>query len=223
MVGFSCSLAFVKGWRPLCLEIGKQPMRLFALGLLAAMTYATPVIAQAVDPNPIIIGQGPNRYLAKDSLIGVKVHDEDGTIIGDIEDLLITDRNVIMGVIVGTGGVLGIGEKRVGIRLTALQFEEKDNTTRAVFAGATQQTMKDAPAFKRSKAKKSLLQRATEKAKELTDKTSATTKDAYEKAKPTIDAAKESVKETYEKAKEAAKPAVDAAKEAVTPEPTPTE
>lgn len=198
-------------------------MKYLALGLLAAFTFATPVIAQTAAPNPILESQGPNRYLAKDSLIGVKVHDDEGTIIGDIEDLIITDQNVVIGVIVGTGGVLGIGEKRVGVRLDALRFDEQENTTRAVFEGATQESMKAAAAFERSKAKKSLLQRATEKAKELTDKTSATTKDAYEKAKPTIDAAKESVKETYEKAKEAAKPAVDAAKEAVTPEPAPSE
>jgi len=185
-----------------------------AIGTFAA----TPVVADPVNTG-IITSQGPDRYLARDNLIGVKVHDNSDTIVGDVEDLIIDSTNRVVGVVVGTGGVLGLGEKRVGVRLTSLDFVEADGTTLAVLAKISKADLEAAPAFERSKPKKSLLQRAKEKAQELTDKTTATSKEAYEKAKPTIDAAKESVKETYESAKDAAKPALDAAKEAVTPDP----
>ena len=206
--------------------LGKTAMKTILAGIVASLLFTIPAIAQTpagVPVNAFITTQGDNRYLAKDNLIGAKVYGDDGTIIGDIEDLIINDSNTVIGVIIGTGGVLGIGEKRVGVRLEALTFEDDGSTTRADFKGASEAVLKDVAAFERSRPKKSMWQRATEKAQELTDKTTATSKDAYEKAKPTLDAAKESVKETYQKAKEAAKPAVDAAKEAITPEPSPSE
>lgn len=197
-------------------------MKLSALCLAATLVVGTfaPTLAIA-DPvhTGLITAQGPDRYLARDNLIGVKVHDKSDVIVGDVEDLIIDSSNRVIGVIVGTGGILGLGEKRVGVRLHSLDFVEADGTTLAVLADITKADLEKAPAFERSKPKKSLLQRAKEKAQELTDKTTATSKDAYEKAKPTLDAAKETVKETYEKAKDAAKPAIDAAKEAVTPDP----
>lgn len=194
-----------------------KQMFVMAFGVAMSGLFAVSAIAQATNTG-LMTEQGPDRYLAKDNLIGVKVHDQDDTIVGDVEDLIIDSTNRVVGVVIGTGGVLGLGEKRVGVRLSALNFEETDGTTRAVLSGITKDDLDAATEFKRAKAKKSLLQSAKEKAQELTDKTTATSKEAYEKAKPTIDAAKESVKETYEKAKEAAQPAVDAAKEAVTPD-----
>lgn len=186
----------------------------FVVGVFAATTaHADPV------HTGLIASQGPDRYLARDNLIGVKVHDSSDTIVGDVEDLIIDSTNRVIGVVVGTGGVLGLGEKRVGVRLTSLDFVEADGTTLAVLNKISKADLDTAPAFERAKPKKTLLQRAKEKAQELTDKTASTSQKAYDQAKPSLDAAKESVKETYEKAKEAAKPALDAAKEAVTPDP----
>lgn len=171
-----------------------------ALGALAA----APAFADTTHSD-VITAQGPDQFLARDNLIGVKVKDSNDAIVGDIEDLILDSTNRIVGVIVGTGGVLGLGEKRVGVRLNALDFEEADGTTHAALSTITKADLEAAPAFERSKPSKSLLQRAKEKAQELTDKTTDTSKKAYEAAKPTLDAAKEKVKETYESAKEAAK------------------
>lgn len=185
------------------------PMRA-ALFLALALVAFGPAQAEPVHSS-IVVEQGPDRFLARDDLIGVKVHNKSDEIVGDIEDLIIDSGNRVVGVIVGTGGVLGIGEKRVGVRLGAFDFVEMDGTTIAVLSALTKKDLETAPAFNRSKPKKSLLQRAKEKAQELTDKTTSASKKAYEKAKPTIDAATEAAKETYNKAK-------DAAKDAVTPE-----
>ncbi|MCB1506309.1 MAG: PRC-barrel domain-containing protein [Hyphomicrobiaceae bacterium] len=189
-------------------------LSIIALGLVAA----TPALAQdAKSPGLFIDAQSEDQYLAKDLLIGGKVQDENGKIIGDIEDLVLNDWNRVEGVVMGTGGFLGVAEKKVGVKLSALKFEEKGGKTVIVLPGVTAELLKGVDAFKRAKPKKSLLDRAMEKAKELTDKSSVTAKDAYETAKdkagPTYEAAKEKAKEAYEAAKEKTKEAYDAAKE----------
>ena len=191
---------------------------LLALGLLVAAPAIAPNVAFAED-DVLITAQNENEYLAKDLLIGAKVDVADGKIIDDIEDLVLNDFNRVEGVVMGTGGFLGIAEKKVGVKLSALNFIEKDGKTVVTIPGMTAEKLKAAEAFKRAKPKKSLLTRAMEKAKELTDKTTESTKEAYEsakeKAKEAYDATKEKAKEAYDATKEKAKEAYDASKEAV--------
>ena len=191
-----------------------------------ALAAVTPALAQEANPDSLFIdAQSEDQYLAKDLLIGAKVQDENGKIIGDIEDLVLNDWNRVEGVVMGTGGFLGVAEKKVGVKLSALKFIEKDGKTVVTLPGMNAELLKGVEAFKRAKPKKSLLERATEKAKELTDKSSVTAKDAYEKAKeqagPAYEAAKEKAKEAYEATKEKAKEAVDKAKEAAQPDAKP--
>jgi hypothetical protein len=159
--------------------------------------------------------QTQDQYLARDNLIGAKVHGPDGKIIGDIEDLIVNDYNQIVGVVMGTGGFAGFGEKKVGVNLSALKFEEADGKTKISLPQATHDVLGAAEAYKTTQPRKSLLERAQEKAQELTDKARSTSSDAVEKAKPSIEQAKDKALEAYEKAKEAAGPAIEAAKEAI--------
>lgn len=191
----------------------RRVVTLAAAALLAVSPFITPAIAE--DGNYTFIGaQSPDQYLAKDQLIGAKVHGPDGKIIGDVEDLIINEYNQVIGVVMGTGGFLGLAEKKVGVRLGSLKFDETDGKTVVTLSEATAENIAAAPAFERVRPKKSLLERAKEKAQELSDKTTATTKDAVEAAKPKIEEAKEKAKEAIERAKEAAQPAIDKAKEA---------
>lgn len=192
----------------------KSLASLIALGLVAS----TPAFAQQATSESLFIDhQSEDQYLAKDLLIGAKVQDENGKIIGDIEDLVLNDWNRVEGVVMGTGGFLGVAEKKVGVKLSAIKFVEKDGKTVVTIPGVNAELLKGVEPFQRAKPKKSLLDRAMEKAKELTDKSSVTAKDAYEKAKekagPAYEAAKDKAKETYGAAKEKAKEAYDAAKE----------
>jgi ElaB/YqjD/DUF883 family membrane-anchored ribosome-binding protein/sporulation protein YlmC with PRC-barrel domain len=192
----------------------KTIVSIIALGLVVA----TPAFAQQATSESLFIDhQNEDQYLAKDLLIGAKVQDENGKIIGDVEDLVLNDWNRVEGVVMGTGGFLGVAEKKVGVKLSALKFVEKDGKTVVTIPGVNAELLKGVEPFQRAKPKKSLLDRAMEKARELTDKSSTTAKDAYEKAKdkagPAYEAAKEKAKETYDAAKEKAKDAYDAAKE----------
>lgn len=206
----------------------KKPL----IGLLAAgaLLGGVPAVAQqqkapaptvAIPKNTFVRGQEPGQYLAKDRLIGAKVQNKDGAIIGDIEDLIVTRENEVVGVVMGTGGFLGAGEKKVGVRLSALQVSTKDGKLTVSLPQASKEVLAALEPFKRAEPKKSALERAKEKAKELTDKTKETTKDAAaaakEKAGPALEKAKDAAGAAYEKAKDAAGSAMEKAKDGAKP------
>ncbi len=191
-------------------------MKKLICGAAALVALASAAVAETAVPAGVFIkSQSVDEYLAKDHLIGVKVKGPDGTIIGDIEDLIVTDGNTVIGIVMGTGGFMGIGEKKVGVSLSALKFEDSAGALSVSLPEATPEVIAAVEPYERAQPKKSLLERAKEKALELKDKTSATTKDAVEKAKPVLEDAKRKAEEAYEKAKEAAGPAYEKAKEAV--------
>lgn len=181
--------------------------------------------AQAADPaipaGVFVQRQAGDQQLARDFLIGAKVYNADNKIIGDIEDLILDELNTVEGVIVGVGGVLGLGEKRIGVRYTALTIEVRDGKQVIVLPQATKDVLKALKPFERARPPKSFFDRAMEKAKELADKTTDTTSDAYKKAKekvgPAYEAAKEKAGAAYQAAKEKVKETVDKAKEAAKP------
>jgi vacuolar-type H+-ATPase subunit H/sporulation protein YlmC with PRC-barrel domain len=197
-----------------------------ALAAVAAL-WTAPAFAQTatVPQDVFLTTQGDGQYLAKDLLLGAKVHNAEGAIVGDIEDLILNADNQVQGVIMGVGGFAGWGEKRVGVALSALQIKNENGVVTVTLPQATKETLEALAAFERKQPAKSLLDRAIEKAKELSDKGSVTAKDAYEKAKeeagPALQRAEEAAKKTYEesvkpaleKAGEATKNAYDAAKE----------
>ena len=191
-------------------------MKRFIIAVSVIMFSAIATIAQAADvaiPEGIFLEQQTeSQQLARDFLIGAKVHDGEGKIVGDIEDLILDEFNRVQGVIMGVGGVLGLGEKRVGVRLAALQIQEKDGNQIVVLEEATKPVLKALKAFERARPPKSYFERAMDKAKELAAKTSDTTTDAYKRAKekvgPAYEAAKEKASEAYNTAKEKVNEAV---------------
>jgi|CXWK01.1.fsa_nt_gi uncharacterized protein YjbJ (UPF0337 family) len=194
-------------------------MKTMALSIALAAVIAGSFPAFADDT--FIAEQKPTEYLAKDRLIGAKVHDSAGKIIGDIEDMIINGDQQVVGVIMGVGGFLGMGEKKIAVTTSSLSLEATDGKLNVVMPSATKETLTAAPTYKRVNPPKGWLQRAVEKGQELKDKSSVTAKDAYEKAKqeagPAYEKAKEAAKGAVETAKDAAKSAVEKAKEAAHP------
>jgi uncharacterized protein YjbJ (UPF0337 family) len=197
-------------------------MRRLTLALAAATAIAVAAPAFAQQPAPstapaaptaevqiprgvFFRGQTEGQILSSDNLIGAKIYGPDDKIIADIEELILTSDLRVEGVVIGTGGFLGAGEKRLGLRFSSLRFGPDGKVT---VPELTKEVIAALPAYERRKPAKTLLERATEKAREITDR-------SMETAKPTIDQASETAKEAYEKAKEATKEAYDKAKEAV--------
>ena len=161
--------------------------------------------------------QKPTQFLIKDRLIGQPVKNKEGKIIGDIEDVIVGDENKVVGVIMGVGGFLGAGEKKVAVRYRALEFSSVDGKKVISLPSATKEVLGALTAYERVAPPKSLVEKAKDKAMELKDKSSETAKDAAGKAKdaagPAMEKAKEATKAAVDKAKEGTKAAVDKAKE----------
>jgi len=185
---------------------------------------SAPAAAKVVVPTGVFFkGQTPAQYLGRDRLIGAKVTNAQGQIIGDIEDLIVDTRtNEVQGVVMGTGGFLGAGEKKVGVRLAALRFETKDGVAVVSLPQATKEVLAALAPYQRAAPRKGIVERAKEKVQELTDKTKESAGPALEKAKEAGKAAYdktiEVTKEAVDKAKEVTKGAVDAAKDAAKPQ-----
>jgi sporulation protein YlmC with PRC-barrel domain len=186
----------------------KRIFFLLSVILLGAVASAAQAAETAIPAGVFLERQNESQQLAKDFLLGAKVHDANGKIVGDVEDLILDEFNRVQGVIIGVGGVLGLGEKRIGVRLPALQIQEKDGQQIVVLEEATKDVLKALKPFERARPPKSFFERAMDKAKELATKTSETTSDAYKRAK-------EKVGPAYEQAKEKATEAYNAAKEKV--------
>ena len=197
------------------------------LGLLAAGALLASIPALAQQPAPaapaatksvaiprgvFVIGQTPGQWLAKDRLIGAQVLNKDGQIIGTIDDLIVNPvTNQVSGVILGAGGFLGVGAKQVGVSLAALVQTTKDGKTVISLPAATKEVLTAIPAFQRAEPKKSVTEKAKEKAKEIAEKTKDAAAAVKEKAAPMIDKAKDAAGAAVDKAKEAVKPSTPAA------------
>ncbi|WP_072392728.1 PRC-barrel domain-containing protein [Hyphomicrobium sp. CS1BSMeth3] len=196
-------------------------MRRLSLALVAASVIAAgaPAIAQQQSPAPATApqtevsiprgvffrGQVDGQILSSDNLIGGKIYAPDGKIIADIEELILTSDLRVEGVVVKTGGFLGAGQKRLGLRFSALRFGPDGKIT---VPELTKEVIAALPAYERKTPRKTLLERAAENARSIADR-------SMETAKPAIDQASEAAKDAYEKAKEATKEAYDKAKESV--------
>lgn len=201
----------------------------------AAVLWAAPAFADPAEvPADVFLAtQGEGQYLAKDLILGAKVQNAEGQIIGDVEDLILNGDNQIVGVVLGTGGFAGFGEKRIGVTLSALKITNEAGKVTVVLPQATKEVLDGLEPFKRTQPPKSLMDRAIEKARELGDKSSVTARDAYERAKeeagPALEKAREAAGDAYERAKKAVetKPAEgeasDAADKPAATETTPAE
>ncbi|MGI9524735.1 MAG: PRC-barrel domain-containing protein [Hyphomicrobiaceae bacterium] len=199
-------------------------MKRIALVLAASLALATAHATAALAADPKVSqdvfydNQQPDQYLAADLLLKAKVRGAGGKIFGDVEDLILNANNQVVGVIIGVGGFLGLGEKRIGVRYSALQFKDENGETVVSLPEATKEVIDSVPAYKRSKPPKSFLKGVTERAKELAAKTAATTQEAYEKAKekvgPALERAQEEASKAYDKAKEVTQQALEKAQEA---------
>ncbi len=133
-------------------------------------------------------GQPVNQYSAKERLLGAKVINKTGELIGDIEDLIMLGgSNTIDTVIIGVGGVLGVGEKKIGVAYDALTIATKDGK-RTITLDTTKDVLAAVQPYKYAEPPKTMLQKATEASQAAAKKAGEVTKSAVEKAKEAVKA-----------------------------------
>jgi sporulation protein YlmC with PRC-barrel domain len=108
----------------------------YALAL--ATMLAVPAMAQAQQANQpqttqqpqataapaaatFITKADPGQYRASE-LVGVKIYNPQDENIGKVNELLVDKKGAIIGVVIGVGGFLGIGQKNVALPYTAISW-----------------------------------------------------------------------------------------------------
>lgn len=79
-------------------------------------------------------------------MLAARVLNDAGERVGDINDLLMTPDGELKGVVIGVGGFLGIGEKRVAVEYDRLSIDHSGDEL-AVMINATAEELENAPAF----------------------------------------------------------------------------
>lgn len=101
-----------------------KDIKRYALTLTSAMALCGAAAAQAPNPaapnarGPAVQVQkalGPGDKLAS-NLIGATVKSTQGQNIGEITDLVVNEKNDVVAAVVAVGGVLGVGQKKIGVR-----------------------------------------------------------------------------------------------------------
>jgi hypothetical protein len=65
-----------------------------------------------------IVAQTPGHWLGS-NILGANAVTSDGEVVGNVEDFLLDEHHRVVGLIIGVGGFLGIGERDVAIPLHA--------------------------------------------------------------------------------------------------------
>jgi sporulation protein YlmC with PRC-barrel domain len=96
----------------------------------------------------IIQRQEMDQFRA-DNLIGSSVQNMQGEEIGQISDLLLDRDGNVVGLVVGVGGFLGVGERDVALSWDAIQLTTDQDGEPIAQVDMDQQTLERAPEFER--------------------------------------------------------------------------
>lgn len=81
------------------------------------------------------------------ALVGAEVHSLSGEKVGDVDDLILSSKGTVDGVVVGVGGFLGMGEKNVAIAYSSLTVTTDLEGKVMVRLDVTKDALKAAPAY----------------------------------------------------------------------------
>jgi hypothetical protein len=101
---------------------------------------------ETMDTAVFITEQAETHWLATD-YIGETVYNRQDESIGSIDDLIVEEDGGLVGFVVGVGGFLGIGKKRVAIDLDAVEFQQDEEGRPKLIIAGTRQALMDAPDF----------------------------------------------------------------------------
>jgi sporulation protein YlmC with PRC-barrel domain len=119
--------------------------------ILAALAgaLAMPVFAQTTAPAPGIsstfYSQTGEAEWRASKLMGLKVTNDAGDTIGDINDLLVDKSSKVGIVVIGVGGFLGMGERHAAFKYDALQLTRGTDNNPVVRVSTTKDQIKAMP------------------------------------------------------------------------------
>lgn len=163
---------------------------MFKFNRVAVMLIALFAFTGTAVAKDYLVTQNAKEWMAS-HLIGEEVMNLKGDVIGDINDLILSEDQKLHGVVIGVGGFLGIAEKDVAVPVNALTITRSSSEIKIVL-DETKESLEAAPEYKTIDDLKGGV---TTKIKNKMSKIGDKVKDAAEKTK-------EKAKETYGDVKE---------------------
>lgn len=115
---------------------------------------------------PAVIAAEDNTHMRARALIGSSVLDASGQEVGTVKDLLIDKTGRIAGIVVSTGGFLGIGAKPVGVNAEkATVMSNQKGAQEVVRVDMTEEELTQAPTFKTKEDLRSEAEREASKSR----------------------------------------------------------
>jgi PRC-barrel domain len=95
----------------------------------------------------------PTHWHASDAM-GQAVYNRANEKVGDVEELLIDGEGRIIAAVVGVGGFLGMGERKVAVTYRSFQMTREANSKPKLVVDVTKATLMNAPEYKATDAMK---------------------------------------------------------------------
>ncbi|HKJ63395.1 MAG TPA: PRC-barrel domain-containing protein [Hyphomicrobiales bacterium] len=111
--------------------------------------------------------------------LGSPIYSASGEKMGDVKDVLFDRTGKIQTVVIGVGGFLGLGEKRVAVPFEVVTYVD-ENDERRIIVPLTKEELQNAPAYKVSE--KTTMEKVTETATEVAVKASKKAVELKDKA-----------------------------------------
>lgn len=99
-----------------------------------------------MDSEVFITEQAEEQWLASD-YIGKAVYNRADESIGNVDDLIVEEEGGVAGVVVGVGGFLGIGKKRVAVDLAAVEIQQDEDGQPKLVMDGSREALMEAPDF----------------------------------------------------------------------------
>lgn len=101
----------------------------------------------AVTTDPVTANGLTNGKMASaDALIGKNVYGRDNDKLGEVDDVILDTNGQAKQLVIGSGGFLGIGEKKVAVEYNAANWDSANN--RINLSGLSRDDVKAMPEFK---------------------------------------------------------------------------
>lgn len=89
----------------------------------------------------------PTHWRASEAM-GKAVYNRAGERIGEVDELLIDGSGRVVAAVVGVGGFLGIGERKVAVTYRSFEMTRESNGNPRLLIDLTRETLKSAPEYK---------------------------------------------------------------------------
>jgi len=170
---------------------------LILASVVATMGVVPHVHAQdqaASSSKAFMASQESGQWLS-DGFLGTEVQNPAGETIGDVNALVIDRNNEVIGVLLGVGGFLGIGEKTVGVQFDAFSRQSGANGDPALMLDVSKAELDRAPAYERAQGSGGAFQQVQDAASDAADQAQEMGEDAVEGAQEMGEAAQKEASE----------------------------